>query len=743
MADCIKWQFEHLTSDFITFIQAKPDTCIQSERHKIKNLTLYLECTPNGFSPFKIPTGSCVLWLSMALSELPTTIIGANIKCTIFCQAIGYKAETTYNKLGIQSYSFAIGPPYIPFESLKKKASWLFECHIDIQNIIEKNNPLNDTIISTNNVSSQKSISWKFTDQLVNTFIHAAPNTDIPSELFSIQGCTFGLECTPNGYSGKVPIGCCGIWIGLHALPTNVEALQNVTLIAFCREVNFEVSVMVNSWNVPSNNYISIDFPKYISNVKFKYLSSWTFQCAIRIGNFIYYNNQQITAINSTSNVSMNNNSLAQQEQMTAQFLLTLLDGYQKISQNPMVTRLVNEGFDINDAIKAVTMSSDNNFVVQDKDKAFNQMISYGFDKQTASIALDCCNHNVDQAIEFISQQHVSLEQNNKHDLSICDVDISECDCLKDLNNIMGQYDDSKDNYDHIRKEYNLIQIVDIYQHLLSKHDKDTDFEYIYNTLPKCTAKNCDKVKRNYRNRNDKYLRDYKGDDAPMIQILDKIHCYYKHTYQMGYRLTLKERNDINKECKQDINQDEKKMEPDFEQSLIDKTFKPLQSMIKKKKMNFPNDSGINIAKYKYNQLQNITSNEKMYAFGAQFFYEDRGNTKANVFAKYYSLKEELIINTIANVTKEQYDNEYAKAVIHLGSQYCKAKYFNIECPFTKRKVNITKEQLLVLMIYCNYDTLQHKFSKTYRENMNHHNSFYHFAKHLSDAVNIFGDNSG
>eukprot|EP01084_Bolivina_argentea_P003581 6736_1 len=222
---------------------------------------------------------------------------------------------------------------------------------------------------------------------------------------------------------------------------------------------------------------------------------------------------------------------------MTAAFVLSLLAGYHKLLQNSIINELVNSGFDINDAVQAISMSSVSNLLVKDKDRTLNEMVRYDFDQQRAT----------------------KMIHKNEH-LSSCDVDIAQCSRLKDLSNIMVQYDASQDNCDHIHKEYDLIQIVDIYQHLLSKHDKDTDFQYIYNTLPKCIVENCVMFRRNYRNRGyvqyDE-LRLYKCDDVCTIQILDKIHCYYKHTYDIGYRLTLKERNYIYKECKHDSNEEE------------------------------------------------------------------------------------------------------------------------------------------------------------------------------------------
>ena len=134
--------------------------------------------------------------------------------------------------------------------------------------------------------------------------------------------------------------------------------------------------------------------------------------------------------------------------------------------------------------------------------------------------------------------------------------------------------EDSKNMYDYINSKvekgsYSNQDLLNDFNHLLKYYDNDDDFEYIYNNLIGAICKECDinqclMVQRNYRNRinlandfhidkrNDMYFQrnnvvdsDYPEEDENednskeinIQQILDKIHCYYYHSYQMGFRL--------------------------------------------------------------------------------------------------------------------------------------------------------------------------------------------------------------
>eukprot|EP01084_Bolivina_argentea_P267127 453359_1 len=48
-------------------------------------------------------------------------------------------------------------------------------------------------------------------------------------------------------------------------------------------------------------------------------------------------------------------------------------------------------------------------------------------------------------------------------------------------------------------------------------------------------------------------------------------------------------------------------------------------------------------------------------------------------------------------------------------------------------------KEILLSLIYCNWDTLQYEFSKTYRVNIWSHEEFYHLGKNLTISINKFG----
>merc|ERR1712228_245912 len=105
---------------------------------------------------------------------------------------------------------------------------------------------------------------------------------------------------------------------------------------------------------------------------------------------------------------------------------------------------------------------------------------------------------------------------------------------------------------DYIKK--NKTYLNDFF-HCLSEHDNDEDFEYIFNNLiaancQECNANSCLMMKRNYRNRttmsNEDNVRKREdiyfefianSKEVNAEQLFDKIHCYFYHQYDIGFRL--------------------------------------------------------------------------------------------------------------------------------------------------------------------------------------------------------------
>eukprot|EP01084_Bolivina_argentea_P066464 121144_1 len=296
----------------------------------------------------------------------------------------------------------------------------------------------------------------------------------------------------------------------------------------------------------------------------------------------------------------------------------------------------------------------------------------------------------------------------------------------------MSKYDTETNNnkYDHENNKW----ILNDFLHLLSEHNIDSNdqqFEIITNSLGCCNINTCDIFARNYRDRSKTIISTI--DETEPVQervwreIFDRIHCHFAHCVDIGNRISLKKKQSLHLEQKDD----------DAENvCLVDKLMKERYNIIKtcnnKTSKNY--NTFNNRMKMKFIQFneksdeikdENIQLTAGMYSFGTKFNYgyarETWDKNGVIVKQKYSSLKEELTTNKISAISLKQFMTETQKAILHFNAEYCKKKFnsdFVLECA-------------LALMIYCNYDVLQYEFSKTYRDNINKHNNYYHLGKYL------------
>eukprot|EP01084_Bolivina_argentea_P009642 17989_1 len=258
---------------------------------------------------------------------------------------------------------------------------------------------------------------------------------------------------------------------------------------------------------------------------------------------------------------------------------------------------------------------------------------------------------------------------------------------------------------------------------LMKSNNNDATFEFIYNELGGfCDIETCIVFKRHYN------LSD--NQNTTKQQIMNKIHCFYRHSFDIGHKLNLKEQSVIDHLS---LNY-EGKIDNNFIDPKISKINKILSSRRKRKNGNALNQRIVQ----KYNQLyspnltgiNSMSQNEKMYSFGYRFRYDTQTVSYGILITpKYLSLKHELTNNDICSITIEQFNREYKKAQIHFDSIYRKQHYSTM-----------LNEYILSLMIYCNFSELQFEFSKTYREeNGSKHHNFYYLAKYLKISVQKFG----
>eukprot|EP01084_Bolivina_argentea_P055304 101403_1 len=316
---------------------------------------------------------------------------------------------------------------------------------------------------------------------------------------------------------------------------------------------------------------------------------------------------------------------------------------------------------------------------------------------------------------------------NSTHDDDQCDIkSIENCNHLKNLLVIMDNYTDLKsmDNIGYI-DDINILQVLNNYIHLLNNHDNDKQFEEIVNKFNDCNIKKCKAFRRNNRNRNVSSNEIKKYDHNEIIQILDKIHCYFCHCYDIGNRLLTTEPIPLNEDEKEYlINQQMVKINEILfkKREIYNEIYYDLDISTRiNKKFNQLFETNINV-KYPIDEEKNQQHDEKQcsaktYSFGYKFEYDENEPSDwvesigaMYVTEKYSNLKEEITTNDICVLDINQYNNEYNKAQIHFNSEYNKkkCKYFDGNC--------LSLQYILSLMIYCNYDQLQFYFSKTFRE---------------------------
>eukprot|EP01084_Bolivina_argentea_P029984 55630_1 len=274
----------------------------------------------------------------------------------------------------------------------------------------------------------------------------------------------------------------------------------------------------------------------------------------------------------------------------------------------------------------------------------------------------------------------------------------------------------------------NMLQLLNDFTFLSTKFDSNKEFEIIANELGQCNTTNCGILRRHFRSRNN-------GTIEFVTDITDKIHCYYQHSFDNGNRLT-----PLNAQKLSEMKNDEK-----YDDVTMNINIKQLNVLLSSQKTKHSKSSNMNQRfKSKYNDFyqKSIQSTETVFSYGAYFAYvvmdELASNSsrdvvseeflpapkihyrrdcqcyKANwcscqevthipILSKYSSLKQEMINNAIAAMNIKQFNMEYSKALVHFHTNYC------------KQFKNILLEEVLSLMIYCNYTKIQYHFSKTYR----------------------------
>eukprot|EP01084_Bolivina_argentea_P212655 361434_1 len=367
---------------------------------------------------------------------------------------------------------------------------------------------------------------------------------------------------------------------------------------------------------------------------------------------------------------------------------------------------------------------------------------------------------------------------------TVYNCDLTKCLCIKEIGDILKLYHGAKTNTTQLMQSNNkavitMVDVVNDFNHLLSHHAHQ--FEDIYNMLSSkvygnnsCNLSKCFLMRRHQRDREKVTKNEFVlnllfisyNEDVLQQQLLDRIHCYLFHTFDIGYKLTNKE--------KQDIMNAEIKLDNNMNDAIIIQT----NEVIKSKQSNYRNND-------EFNRLNNPNSKFKteekkdelqIYDYGCRFYYwqyskndhntwraEVRGSKtispmtdKANWYIenKYRDLKEELTNNSICFIGALQFEHLVECACVHMRSHKVKqmfcAKQDSAKCYDMYFQQQMSINHVISMMVYCNFDTLQRKFSETFRKlDQNEtdeslkkrHENFYFLARLLRESVECFGMN--
>eukprot|EP01084_Bolivina_argentea_P119998 212736_1 len=187
-------------------------------------------------------------------------------------------------------------------------------------------------------------------------------------------------------------------------------------------------------------------------------------------------------------------------------------------------------------------------------------------------------NHDVSKRN---GKENCSLKQcNGKADLN--------CEYLHELGKILKYYSEwiaykenmnentekKEDIYDYISKlelgenSMNaIVLILSYYHHLMKTHNNE--FEKIYDYFSKlynCAIDGCNSMRRNHRDRSanrkiglrsDLYYTYNDNEQVIVQQILDQVHCFFYHTFDIGFKLNKTERKEIREIEKEEITEND------------------------------------------------------------------------------------------------------------------------------------------------------------------------------------------
>eukprot|EP01084_Bolivina_argentea_P014135 26431_1 len=355
--------------------------------------------------------------------------------------------------------------------------------------------------------------------------------------------------------------------------------------------------------------------------------------------------------------------------------------------------------------------------------------------------------------------------------------DVKQLDKAKTIHNKLISLDRNDTNKLNMLNEmflnYSHKQLMDDYGHLLYEHTNDIDSIHDYlilhtNNNSVCNIDQCNAFRRNHRCRSSNHcLTVYQCEninDILKLQTLESIHSHYFHIFNGGYRIRDDTIRKIERSILNDNNNWSSQNISRFWKSVSDEMSQHKHFMHSNNNKYMSHNPGLTVATYsfgyRYYYWNYYKHNQSTADFITKNGFHDQWNLYANdgymlmdwyIPCKYNDFRDELINNSVCTISKFVFESELMKAQIKIQTQRAK----NMKCcsehenhyEVAQNQV-VTLQHLLAMMIYCNMDLLQRKFTETYRKTTSNetdeslkqrHSNYAIFGKLLRELVECFG----
>eukprot|EP01084_Bolivina_argentea_P255422 429590_1 len=345
--------------------------------------------------------------------------------------------------------------------------------------------------------------------------------------------------------------------------------------------------------------------------------------------------------------------------------------------------------------------------------------------------------------------------------------------------------DDQKTNeniydciFSKIGNDYTVVDLLNDHNHLLLHHSDEFEDAYsllccIVNDNNVCEFRKCLPLRRNQRDRLTNATDIYNNlDDIIEEQVLDTIHSYYLHTFDIGHKLMSNEKLSILKNTEINANTDH------------DIVALRMRKLLNSKRNALCNVDGLERLNNLSTKFSANGSELDRYKHGQRFYYwnwyknQSISNDPAHslplmcdvadmalthcfsshplsywyVENKYVSFKEELLCNKLCCIDETIWIQLIQKATLHIDTEHVK----QMQCPrresakFYEMQYgdSMTEKHLIAMMLYCNYDKMQRKLSETYTKSdekesdtslKERHSNYYFWGRSLRECVECFG----